>query len=548
MKTKFILLALLLSTTIETKAQVLLNEVYSDPGAGKHEFFEVYNSGTSGSPESMNNYTLVTFFDISGNTGFYVMDLPNLSVTPKGFFVGSSAFPFNYQGVNNSTASDFDWNSEAFVTNGGYVKKWVKRTLNLLDGNLFYDEEILPANFNDFFFRRTGSGASYTVFLYKNGVLINGVIFGTGGSSAVLPVIVAMPSLNVNMSGASPDFTINFSTYGSAPIESVIQDAGSDNGFIRKADGLCGSWDKSSSQVQHTPRQSNGKVDGDDGSIAVSSVIIPGTAATGSTVKYDVVSAPVTSFPVTVEVYTDLGTPSFQLDGQDQFVGSNTETVVTDGPFNTVFTPHYAHVLLVVKASAGCIDKILFVPNAILLPVKLISFNGNMNNGTTRLEWAVASNEQAYKYEIEKSADGKNFEIAGLISPTDRSGNENYTYQDESGSDKIYYRLKITDKSSVVTYSRILSFSKETETKEALNIIGNNVTDKLTLSIQSQKSQAAEINIVNMSGKLIAKQKINVLKGNNVTILSLPSAMNSGMYIANLSAENLNSSAKFIKQ
>ena len=207
MKIQFILIAALLGFNLSGKAQVLLNEVYSDPGAGKQEFFELYNTNFNSVPESMDNYSLVTFFDISGSIGFYVMDLPNLSVSPKGYFVGSSTIPFNYQGVINSTASDFSWNSLAFTANNGYLKKWVKATANLADGNPNYDEAVLPANFNDFFYRRTGMGASYTLFLYKNGILINAVIFGTGGYASVIPSIIAMPSLNVDMSAASTDFT-----------------------------------------------------------------------------------------------------------------------------------------------------------------------------------------------------------------------------------------------------------------------------------------------------------------------------------------------------
>ena len=547
MKTKFILPALLLSLAAETKAQVLLNEVYSDPGAGKHEFFELYNTNTSTAPESMDNYTLVTFFEISGTPGFYVMDLPNLNVASKGYFVGSSAIPFNYQGVVNSTASDFNWNDAVtLAANNGYLKKWVKKSLNLLDGNPDYDIAPLPLNFNDFFFRRTGVGASYTVFLYKNGVLINAVIFGTGGYASVIPAIVAMPDLNVDMSGASTDFTIKFSTYGAAKIENVTQDAGSDNGFIRKADGLCDGWDKSSSQVQHTPQQRNGYVTGSDGVISVSSAIFRGTAVTGSKVQYDVLSAPAESFPVTIQVYNDNGSTITHLDGQDLFIESNTESVVTDGPFNTLFTPFNANVLLIVKSSLGCIDKIIFVPNAVLLPVKLISFTGNINNGKISLEWSLASNEMASKIDIEESTDGKNFTATSSLSATGKTGTDTYQYSTFTESSKIYYRIRITEKSGVVTYSKIIMLSIE-ETKP-LNIMGSHVTDKLTISFQSQTSQSADVNVLDMGGRVILKQKIQASKGNNVASISLPSSMNNGMYIAALSSDNITSSAKFIKQ
>ena len=551
MKTKHFLPVILLCLSGSIKAQVLLNEVYTDPGGNKHEFFELYNTNTSSAPESMDNYTMVTFFEFpgsNGEVGFYVMDMPNLTIAPKGYFVGSAAIPFNCQGITNSTASDFDWNSPTLVTNGGYIKKWVHKTTNLSDGNPNYDEGSLPNNFNDFFFRRTGVGASYTIFLYKNGVLVNAVIFGTGGYTEVIPIIINLPKLYVDMSGSSPNFEIDFSTYGTVLIENVNQDAGSDNGYIREADGKCGAWLKSSAQVQHTPKQTNGTVDGDDGVIAVSTIINRGSVAAGSVVTYDVLSAPVTSFPISLEVYNDHGITQSSLDGGDLFIASNTESVVSDGPFSTQFTPNTAHILIVVKSNIGCIDKVLFVPNVSILPVKLISFQGSMNNNNTVLEWNVASNEQAYKFEVEKSADGKSFENTSLVTPSSRNGNETYRYNETVEAEKIYYRLKITDRSSMVSYSKVLVFSNETNGKEKLNIVETNVSDKLTVSFQSQLSQAAEINILDMAGKLIMKQSIKMSKGNNLVSFSLPASMNNGMYVASLSGNNFNRSAQFIKQ
>jgi hypothetical protein len=553
MKTKCTLSVILLIASVCSKAQVLFNEVYTDPGGNKHEFFELYNTNTSSSPESLDNYTLVTFFEFTGGNGdigFYVMDLPNLSVAPRGFFVGSAAIPFSCQGISNSTASDFNWNSTAFRngSTGGYLKKWVHDNNNLTDGNPDYDEASLPADFNDLFYRRNGIGASYTMFLYKNGVLVNGVIFGTGGYTEVIPIIIGLPKLYIKMSGAAPDFEIDFSTYGSALIEDVTESAGSDNGYMREADGKCGGWLKSSSQAEHTPQRSNGTIDINDGVISVSTAITRGNAINGSVVKYDVVSAPITTFPITLEVYNDNGPDTMFLDGVDLFIESNMETVVSDGPFNTTIMPHDANVLIVVKSNIGCIDKILFVPNVTLLPVKLISFNGNLNNNSVSLNWQTASNEQAGKYEIEKSFDGKNFETIKTVSPTSKTGDEHYSFKDEITAGNVYYRLRIIDKSGIVTYSKILSFSKATEATQALNIIGTNVTDKITVSVQSEKNQVMEISVVNMSGNLISKQRMNVSKGNTVTTLSLPMAMNSGMYIARLSGENINSTAKFIKQ
>src|SRR6478672_11141460 len=111
MKTIFTLITVF-TAFVQSNAQAILNEVYAFPGGSRNEFFEFYNNDIS--TVSMDNYTIVTYYESGSSKGFFVMDLPNLSVAPRGYFVGSSAIPFNYQGVSNSSMSNFSWNDLVF--------------------------------------------------------------------------------------------------------------------------------------------------------------------------------------------------------------------------------------------------------------------------------------------------------------------------------------------------------------------------------------------------------------------------------------------------
>ena len=106
----------------------------------------------------------------------------------------------------------------------------------------------------------------------------------------------------------------------------------------------------------------------------------------------------------------------------------------------------------------------------------------------------------------------------------------------------------MTDKSDVISYSKILVFSNAASNSKPLNVIGNVVNDKLTFSYESAVTIKAEIRIMDMNGKIVAKQTLNTNKGNNLASISMPSSLNNGMYLAVLTVENVNSTAKFIKQ
>src|SRR5438046_1968209 len=105
------------------------------------------------------------------------------------------------------------------------------------------------------------SCVSYHIFYFKNGILVNVMICGSSAIS-IPSYIKSMPNLPVDMASPAPDFTINFNSIEDNQVEYVTPTPGNDNGYIRKKDGSCGQWDKSSSQVTHTPGATNGAAAG----------------------------------------------------------------------------------------------------------------------------------------------------------------------------------------------------------------------------------------------------------------------------------------------
>src|SRR5688572_21077224 len=124
---KKILLSLMLVCAFTMlKAQlVVLNDIYGNPGAGKSEFVELFNSGA---PENLDCYTMVVYYENenSSDKGWYVIDFPSivLNADPDNFFVLAAASPFNVQDETGVVA-DLNWNSVAFRTGAdSYLKQY----------------------------------------------------------------------------------------------------------------------------------------------------------------------------------------------------------------------------------------------------------------------------------------------------------------------------------------------------------------------------------------------------------------------------------------
>jgi hypothetical protein len=240
---------------------------------------------------------------------------------------------------------------------------------------------------------------------------------------------------------------------------------------------------------------------------------------------------------------------------------NNTTATISFNQTFTVNTPGIYRLAIINSGSTGggnvriSVDD--FAENAtvvgcmenVSLPVQLTSFAGSLNNNKISLQWAVAENEDADHFEVEKSADGKDFMTAAVIMTSTKPGTESYSLNDIMKTEKIYYRLKIFDKNRTISFSKTLVFETKTVVNNGgLRIVNNPATDKLSLSFTSLNDQSLEIKVYDLGGRMQMNQKVNVYQGANLINLPLPSAFKTGMYAVEVSNGLERLTSKFIKQ
>lgn len=91
------------------------------------------------------------------------------------------------------------------------------------------------------------------------------------------------------------------------------------------------------------------------------------------------------------------------------------------------------------------------------LPVDLISFSATAEEDRVKLQWSTASEENSELFEIQRSADGRNFETIGKVNAR---GNSDTTtdylfYDNDPFSGNNYYRLKQIDLDDKFEYSPV---------------------------------------------------------------------------------------------
>ena len=92
------------------------------------------------------------------------------------------------------------------------------------------------------------------------------------------------------------------------------------------------------------------------------------------------------------------------------------------------------------------------------LPIKLITFYADCEEEEVKISWTTASESNNEFFTVEKSTNGTEFTIVGLVDGAGTSNNVNYydTYDPEISGTTTYYRLKQTDYDGQFTYSDIV--------------------------------------------------------------------------------------------
>lgn len=185
------------------------------------------------------------------------------------------------------------------------------------------------------------------------------------------------------------------------------------------------------------------------------------------------------------------------------------------------------------------------LPNDVAIPTGsplnsvLLSFTARAVNTDAQVSWQVASLEKTEGFILERSYDGRRFEVISNIQPQPTNNAFQYTYTDIEalyGHTNIYYRLKFIQKDRTQVYSstaHLFGYSKDA----IISLYPNPVEDVLYLS----GTIPVDITVYDMMGKTVTKHK----QANKADVSSLPA----GTYCIRVGneKEGSNRPLKFVK-
>lgn len=163
--------------------------------------------------------------------------------------------------------------------------------------------------------------------------------------------------------------------------------------------------------------------------------------------------------------------------------------------------------------------QISHIPAAGSLPIKLTSFSGRLGtDNAVNLDWSSAIEFDSYQYQVERSADGKNFETVGTLKAAGASNSTiKYNFTDHIPTAGAYfYRLKQIDIDQKFEYSKVVYVNSKKGAGVITKVFPNPFTSEIQfIGATSADMVPANIHVYTISGQAV---KYRIIGANAIAI------------------------------
>jgi len=185
----------------------------------------------------------------------------------------------------------------------------------------------------------------------------------------------------------------------------------------------------------------------------------------------------------------------------------------------------------------------------VALPMELLNFEAVCGeNKKTKLKWSAASQRNNDFFEIQRSADGENFESIGKIKGAGTSDKAiDYSYTDELPVPGIiYYRIKQVDLDGTYKYFESI-FAKDCFNKSSkITVYPNPANEELSVNYTALNDEPVNIEIIDMLGKILMDKQFISSAEENLFKIKVDN-LNKGFYFLKINTATNQENIKFLK-
>jgi hypothetical protein len=189
------------------------------------------------------------------------------------------------------------------------------------------------------------------------------------------------------------------------------------------------------------------------------------------------------------------------------------------------------------------------------LPVQIAEFTGIQEGGKNLLKWRTSTESNNKGFELQRSADGRNYSTITTIASKAENGNSNvplsYSYLDVRPlSNANYYRLKQIDNDGRFSLSDIVLLKSKLSNVTLSSVYPNPAKIEVSVIISSPSIEKITLVVTDLMGKVVSQSpSINLVQGDNLQQLDIRN-LAAGSYLVKVICANGCETAvqRFVKQ
>jgi len=184
--------------------------------------------------------------------------------------------------------------------------------------------------------------------------------------------------------------------------------------------------------------------------------------------------------------------------------------------------------------------KLASCPEGGPVPVRFLSVTARQQGSGAAINWATGSESNNKYFDVERSTDnGINWSIVSTVQSVGNSSTtKNYgAYDAKPAAGANYYRIKQVDNDGTAKFSITVLYNLKITGTE-ISVLANPFKNNITVDFLSTKSQVLSYRLIEMSGKQVLAQQLNITKGSSRKVIDGVGKLNRGMYILQITDEN----------
>jgi hypothetical protein len=172
----------------------------------------------------------------------------------------------------------------------------------------------------------------------------------------------------------------------------------------------------------------------------------------------------------------------------------------------------------------------------LVLPVTITTVSATRNtsvNNEVNVNWKVESETNMENYEVEYSADGRNFSSIATIAPNSNNGSGVYSFLNKKATAaEHFYRIKANSIGGLVQYSAIVKVAGiKASANSNISVYPNPVANKqMNVQFNNQATGNYGVKLINSNGSTVYQNNVTVNSNNLVRTMPLQNNTAAGTY------------------